>query len=213
MQYAIWVWLTSGTGGSAKIKLAASPSRVRPTFSVCVPTGGSTCSVAGLNAGQHAQVQAELRAPDSLARRDIRLTVTATSHQARNSATASATIEVDPKPRHTSATPTPTPSYSYGPYGGFTGPGGTYPGGTNPAGNLGSAFPQVSPSPNISPTSRHQQDQARVTDASAAFPLDVRLIGGQVIGLAILATAVTIAVARLSLRRQPPRHSDDGAGS
>jgi len=52
-----------------------------------------------------------------------------------------------------------------------------------------------------------------VTDLSAGLPLDVRLIGGQVVGLAILAAAITIAVARLSLRRQPARHSDDGSGS
>jgi hypothetical protein len=41
----------------------------------------------------------------------------------------------------------------------------------------------------------------------------VRLIGGQVIGLAVLAAAVTIAVARLSLRRQPARHGDNSPGS
>jgi hypothetical protein len=40
----------------------------------------------------------------------------------------------------------------------------------------------------------------------------VRLIGGQVIGLAVLAAAVTIAVARLSLRRQPQPPSKDGPG-
>jgi hypothetical protein len=40
----------------------------------------------------------------------------------------------------------------------------------------------------------------------------VRLIGGQVIGLAVLAAAVTIAVARLSLRRQPQPPDEDGPG-
>ena len=44
---------------------------------------------------------------------------------------------------------------------------------------------------------------------SASFPLDKRLIGGQLIGLAVLAAAVTIAVARLSLRRPRPQHSKD----
>ena len=48
---------------------------------------------------------------------------------------------------------------------------------------------------------------------SAGLPLDVRLIGGQIIGLAVLAAAVTIAVARLSLRRQPPKHGEDNTGS
>jgi hypothetical protein len=55
---------------------------------------------------------------------------------------------------------------------------------------------------------------AKAIDLSAGLPLDVRLIGGQVIGLAVLAAAVTIAVARLSLRRQPqPPGEDDPGGS
>jgi hypothetical protein len=40
----------------------------------------------------------------------------------------------------------------------------------------------------------------------------MRLIGGQVIGLAALAAAVTIAVARLSLRKQPQAPGEDGPG-
>ena len=53
---------------------------------------------------------------------------------------------------------------------------------------------------------------ARLTSVNAGLPLDVRLIGGQVIGLAVLAAAVTIAVARLSLRRQPQPPGEDGPG-
>jgi hypothetical protein len=70
------------------------------------------------------------------------------------------------------------------------------------------AFPQVSPTtpdPTPAPVPIH------VSDVSASFPLSTRLVGGQVVGLAVLATAVTIAVARLSLRRQrPPGSQDDG---
>jgi len=44
---------------------------------------------------------------------------------------------------------------------------------------------------------------------SASFPLDTRLVGGQIIGLAVLAAAVIIAVARLSLRRQRPQQGRD----
>jgi hypothetical protein len=33
-------------------------------------------------------------------------------------------------------------------------------------------------------------------------PLDARLLGGQIAGLAVLAGAIAIAIARLSLRRQ-----------
>jgi hypothetical protein len=221
VQFAIFVWLTSGNGGTATVGVAASPTSVKPTFSVCQPTGGTTCSVSGLKGGHHIPTQAELTAPTALAGKDITLTVTATSHQATNTPTATDKITVD----STSPTPTPTPTPTTpGAGNGGNLPPPSVPGITNPGvgvsnpvptGNLGSDFPQVSPSPNVAPTpsaSTHQHP-VEVTDLSAGLPLDVRLIGGQVVGLAILAAAITIAVARLSLRKQPARHSDDGSGS
>jgi hypothetical protein len=222
VQFAIFVWLTSGTGGTATVGVAASPTSVKPTFSVCQPTGGATCSVSGLVGGDPVETQAELTAATALAGKDITLTVTATSPQASNTATATDKVTVD-----STSTPSPTPTPTT-PNGGNPGNGGNLPPGVpgvtnpgvgvsnpSPAGNLGSAFPQVSPSPNVAPAASQSQQQhpVEVTDLSAGLPLDVRLIGGQVVGLAILAAAITIAVARLSLRRQPARHSDDGSGS
>jgi hypothetical protein len=69
------------------------------------------------------------------------------------------------------------------------------------------AFPLVSPSPSASPSTA--QVAIRIADVSASFPLDTRLVSGQIIGLAVLAAAVTIAVARLSLRKQQPEQSRD----
>jgi hypothetical protein len=40
------------------------------------------------------------------------------------------------------------------------------------------------------------------TTAADTVPLDARLLGGQIAGLAVLAGAIAIAIARLSLRRQ-----------
>jgi hypothetical protein len=215
--YAIFVWLTSGSGGSAKITLSAKPSSVSPTFSVCAPSGKSKCSVSGLSAGNKVEVQAELAAPARPAKH-VTLTVTASSAQASNSATASATVDIKPK---NSPNPTSTPTPGAGD--GGTLPAVGLPSGTNipglglgvqPTGDLGSAFPQVSPSPGATGTAAQQHEHsAQAVEVSAGLPLDVRLIGGQVIGLAVLAAAVTIAVARLSLRRQPPRHGEDSTGS
>jgi hypothetical protein len=214
--YAIWVWLTSGTGGTAKITLSAKPSSLRPTFSVCAPPGKSTCTVGGLDAGQKVELQAKLAAPDRPAKH-FTLTATATSSQAVNSATASATVDIKPKNK---PAPTPTPDPNAGD-GGILPPAAGLPSGTSipgvgiqPTGDLGSAFPQVSPSAAApgTGTARHGH-MARAIDLSAGLPLTVRLIGGQVIGLAVLAAAVTIAVARLSLRRQPARHGEDGPGT
>jgi hypothetical protein len=221
VHFAIWVWLTSGSNGTVKIGLDATPNTVNPSFTVCDPKGGSKCTVSGLKAGQHVETQAKLRAFKNLAGRHITLTVTATSTQASNSATATDRIEVI-KPKKHDSSPTPTPTYDPNAgYGGYPGGTGSNPyagtGVSNPYGDLGSALPPVSPSPGISPSTaagpQSQQHHVEVTDLSAGLPLDVRLIGGQVIGLAILAAAITIAVARLSLRRQPAKHSEDSAGS
>jgi len=86
--------------------------------------------------------------------------------------------------------------------------------GVQPTGDLGSAFPQVSPSPSASgaTATRSHGHSTKMIDLSAGLPLDVRLIGGQVIGLAVLAAAITIAVARLSLRKQPQPPGEDSSG-
>lgn len=71
-------------------------------------------------------------------------------------------------------------------------------------------FPTVgaSPSPGSTslglPRARHRP-RLHAADAASTVPLDSRLIGAQLAGLAVLAGAVTIAVARLSLRTQKPR--------
>jgi hypothetical protein len=153
-------------------------------------------------------------APNRPTKRFI-LTATATSSQASNSATASATVNI--KPKNPSPTSSPTPNAGDGgtlpPAAGLPS-GTTIPGlGVQPSGDLGSAFPQVSPSPAASAPASQHANQTRTIDLSAGLPLDVRLIGGQVVGLAVLAAAVTIAVARLSLRRQPAKHGEDSSGS
>ena len=219
VRFAIWVWLSSGSNGTAKISLSASPSSVSPTFSVCVPSGRSDCKVAGLNAGQHVEVQAKLKAP-SRSHHHVTLTATATSAEASNSASASATVDIKRKSSSGGSSSTsPTQNAGDGTTIGTIPstylPTGTAPGvGIQPTGNLGSAFPQVSPSP--SPASGtgapSHGPSTKTIDLSAGLPLDVRLIGGQVIGLAVLAAAVTIAVARLSLRRQPQPPGKDGSG-
>jgi hypothetical protein len=214
VRFAIWVWLSSGNNGTAKIRLSASPSSVSPTFSVCVPSGRSDCKVAGLNAGQHVEVQAKLKTP-SRRYHHVTLTAMATSAEASNSASASATVDIKRKSSSggSSSTQNAGDGTTIGTIPATSLPTGTVPGlGIQPTGNLGSAFPQVSPSP--SPTSAtgaaSHRPSTKTIDLSAGLPLDVRLIGGQVIGLAVLAAAITIAVARLSLRRQPQPPGEDG---
>ena len=78
-------------------------------------------------------------------------------------------------------------------------------------------FPTVGPAPSPStsaplglpPVKPHKT--IRVADAAATVPLDSRLIGGQLAGLAVLIGAVVLAIARLSLRTPKPAE-DKGAG-
>jgi hypothetical protein len=43
-----------------------------------------------------------------------------------------------------------------------------------------------------------------VAAVSSTVPIDARLIGAQLVGLAVLVGAVTIAIVRMSLRRRQP---------
>jgi hypothetical protein len=74
-------------------------------------------------------------------------------------------------------------------------------------GSLANLFPTVTPSGSASPGAAdhasHHRHLATLT-SSSALPLDSRLIGGQLAGLAVLAAAITMAVARLSLRTPQP---------
>jgi hypothetical protein len=63
-------------------------------------------------------------------------------------------------------------------------------------------FPVVTPSapstPN--PARRENRKVAKAATTASSLPFDPRLIGGQLAGLAVLAAAITMVVARLSLR-------------
>jgi len=154
-------------------------------------------------------VQAKLKAPGR-SHHHVTLTAMATSAEASNSASASATVDITRRSSGTSQTQNAGDGVTIPSFGL---PSGTVPGlGIQPTGDLGSAFPQVSPSPSASGTAASHGHSTKTIDLSAGLPLDVRLIGGQIIGLAVLAAAVTIAVARLSLRRQPQPPGEDGPG-
>jgi len=196
--------------GSAKIKITVKPSTPAPSFTVCATPGGTTCSV-GLTAAQAVQLRAAVAVPqDATVGSHVTLTATGTSAQSTASASGSGSVTVT-----VASTPAPTPAPATDPVGvGVTLPGGLPPAELSPAGlpqlpgavtDPSVAFPQVSPTPDPTPS----PVPIHVSDVSASFPLSTRLVGGQIVGLAVLATAVTIAVARLSLRRQRPPDSQD----
>jgi hypothetical protein len=78
-----------------------------------------------------------------------------------------------------------------------------------------SLFPTVSPQPTTSQSpvaAQGRKREIRATTVSDTLPLNPRLIGGQLAGLLILAAAIAIAVARLSLRAPRPRHGKGQSG-
>jgi hypothetical protein len=82
----------------------------------------------------------------------------------------------------------------------------------SPTTDPGGLFPTVAPgaTPNVGTGTLPDPRGAPVTDTADSLPLSTRLLGGQVLGLAVLAAALVIAIARLSLR-EPRRHGKDAA--
>lgn len=209
-RYAVWVWLAGKVSGTAKLAIETKPAKLAPSFTVCATPGTTVCSVS-LTAGQPVELQAAFAVPQQTAGARLTLTATGVSPQAAATASASASVLVAAAPAPT-PTPTPVPAGSIPLPSGI---GATLPGGTVSSGSLpllpspqvdpGLTFPTVSPAPDPSQAAR----PIRVTDVSASFPLDTRVIGGQIVGLAVLAAAVIIAVAQFSLRRQRPPQSGD----
>jgi hypothetical protein len=185
-----------------------------PKFTVCPQHNGDVCTVGDLPVNQAEEMVAAAHVRDAAsAGEQITLTATATGTGA-TSFHAGATIGV------VAASSTSPPPAD---------PGGTVPGSTLPGTSLpalpGGAFtsptdpsglfPTVSPSSGSSASdpSQAKKDprQSDATTASATLPLNSRLIGGQLAGLVLLASAIAIAIARLSLRAPRP-HDGGGTG-
>jgi hypothetical protein len=169
----------------------------RPRFTVCPRKHGTTCRIGTLPANQafgltvtdKVRSKATPGVPITFA-----ITVSGTSlSPAEASVTTSVGSAGSPAP---TSTPVPTlPPTTLEPVAGST---------ITPP-SLTGLFPTVTPQPTSSSASpgkaaAHHRRPARATEVSSAVPLDPRLIGGQLAGLAVLAAAITMVVARLSLR-------------
>jgi hypothetical protein len=183
----------------------------KPAFTVCPVANGTACSVGSLAVGQADELQVSVRVgKQAAAGEQVELSARASAAKAQ-SYTDSATDVVAAK-----ATASPTTTT---PAGGVTLPPVTLPplSGTGvSAGDPSGLFPTVGPAPSPStsaplglpPVKPHKT--IRIADAAATVPLDSRLIGGQLAGLAVLIGAVVLAIARLSLRTPKPAE-DKGA--
>jgi hypothetical protein len=210
--YIIWVWSTHA--GAKRVTVSAAVRHLKgvgePRFSVCPNASRATCALGNLPRGQADELQVRVavrKAADP--GRHVRLTAEAKAKGATSfSADASVRIAVHHSPSPSTTSPPPSTVPPLPPLPPVANPSGS---GTNPAG----LFPTVSPQPSTGPShgllaGGHRRSRAiRATSISDTLPLNPRLIGGQLAGLVVLAAAITIAIARLSLRPQRPR---DGKG-
>ena len=214
--YAIWVWSTGAEAqGVTVVATIGTVAHVAaPRYSVCSQHSGDVCTIGTLPTGQSDELVAGVKVGAAAAAgKKITLTATAKGTKATSfHATATIDITAAPKPSPTPSDPGSTlPAETLPPLPFNTLSGGTLTSPTDPSG----LFPTVSPSPTSSAVSSASatKDPKKQSDAktvSAILPLNSRLIGGQLAGLVVLATAIAIAIARLSLRTPRP---NDGGGT
>lgn len=184
-----------------------------PVLRLCPAASGRSCSVGSLPANQ----QFELLVTSQIGKNassgeQIGLTVNVQGDADTGGALSPAEASVAAVLDHSSSTPTPpvtgtVPPITIPPP---ADPGPGLPGTTVTPGSLSSLFPVVTPSstPPASgqPTNSHGHGNSngkggtKVETVASSSPIDPKLIGGQLAGLAVLAAAITMVVARLSLR-------------
>ena len=212
--YEIFVWSTvaEAEGATVSVSLGNAAHIQSPYFKVCSDAKGDVCTVGDLPTSQSDELVAAVRVRDA-APKGEKITLTATVKATKaTSAEANATIDVTAASSSASGSSSTSTDSGVG-----DGIPGTYvpnlnDGGiatTNGDGDPSGLFPTVTPSASASTsTPKGKRDpNVNATTVSSTLPLDSRLIGGQLAGLAVLASAIAIAVARLSLRTQRPNDS------
>jgi hypothetical protein len=211
--FAVWVWTSKAASRGVTVTLSVASAEYlgTPAFSVCPLADGKTCKLGNLPTGQADELEAGVPVKAKAAvGEQVDLTAKATGKGAK-SFNASATDVVVASPPASTSTPQPSapptlPPSTVPPISGT---------GSSP-GSPSNLFPTVTPTPSSGPSSlglpsvKPKRTDVRVTDAADTVPLDPRLIGGQLAGLAVLAGGIAIALARLSLRTPKPQEDKGG---
>jgi hypothetical protein len=215
--YAIWVWSTVAEAHA--VSVTATVGNVAhvngPRFTVCPKPGTHVCILGTLPTGQSEELVAgSFVRRAAVAGERITLTATVQASKAR-SVHSAATINVVAAST-TSPSPSPEPSLPTStvppgsvpslPSGAFTS------GNSDPSGLFPTVAPS-SPAPLAQASVRAPKvlNRSNARNVSATLPLDGRLLGGQIAGLAVLAAAIAVAIARLSLRGARSHDGGDAA--
>jgi hypothetical protein len=204
--FAVWVWSARATSYAVSVSAQVAQAEYVgiPHFSICPVVRKRVCEIGNLPTGQADELEVSIKVGRKAALGEqVQLTAKASARGSKSFSGSATDVVVALPASHPSTTPIITlPPASLPAIAGT----GVVP--SNPSG----LFPTVAPAPSASPSTslglphvRPVPHHAlRVTDASATVPLDSRLIGGQLAGLAVLAGAVALAIARLSLRAPKP---------
>jgi len=206
--FVVWVWTTKAAATDVSVQTSVrSATGIRtPSYVVCPHTSGTTCKIGSLPLGQIDELQVAVRVgPHATVGDRVKLTSKATGHKANSFSRSASELIV------AASTSTPSSSVTLPAPDDLPAVSGTGVSPTDPSG----LFPTVSASPspgssNLGLPGVKPHGTTRATEDAATVPLDTKLIGGQLAGLAVLAGGVVIAIARLSLRtRQPQPQSGD----
>ena len=218
--YTVWVWSTHGSTKNVTVSATVQQTHgtAAPQFSVCPDASGATCALGNLPQGQADELHVRVAVrKDATIGHHVTLIAKAKAKDAA-SFSASGSVKIIPRRKPAPATTTPPPSTSpLPPLPTFPAP--ALPNPLTSTGNdTSSLFPTVSPQATASPAAtspaavHKNSHRIRATSVSATLPLNMRLIGGQLAGLVVLAAAITIAITRLSLRPQRPQDGDGPSG-
>jgi hypothetical protein len=203
--YKVFVWSTGAESGTASVTVSIKKAAdvAAPGFTVCPQATRDVCTVGDLLTSQSDELVAAATVGKSAANGEkITLTATAKASKA-TSFHADATIDVVASNSTSGSQSTsenagdslPGTSVSTPPDTALTSPADSDPSGL---------FPTVAPASGKGKAAK----TANANDASivsSVLPLNSRLIGGQLAGLAVLAAAIAIAITRLSLRTERPQ--------
>jgi hypothetical protein len=200
--FAVWIWSARAESYAVSVNAQVSQAQYvgTPHFSICPVVSGRICEIGNLPTGQADELEVGVKIGHKAALGEqVQLSAKASAKHSK-AFTGSATDVVVALP----SAPTSSPVTVTLPPASLPALGGTGVSPSNPDGLFPTIAPASSPTPSSSLTLPSVRPGAhhtlRVTDASATVPLDSRMIGGQLAGLAVLAGAVALAIARLSLR-------------
>ncbi|HEX6520070.1 MAG TPA: hypothetical protein VF070_08675 [Streptosporangiaceae bacterium] len=231
-QTALWTVTAYAKGGdvpNVTIRLIATPASLKPAFSFgCGSHDGSTSCALGTLAANSAQRQLQAKiavAASATTVTSVRLAAVASATNLTKGPQASATTSVTAASTATSsADPSALGPTDVSPLTVDNLP--FLPGASqalSPGGNASGLFPTLQPSADPPAAKQDRQNTQSMANTSA-LPLGTSVIGAQLAGLAALALAFVLAVARLSFRRRsapaqsgpaspaPPREPSDPPG-